>query len=366
MIIPEYVLIIASSGRMLAQAVKNAGLKSLVIDCFCDQDTQQYAVAFKHVSSLSEKQLPPVVDYFIQRYGVMHVIYGSGFEYYPESLRYLSNKLIVLGNSIDTFLRAQDKSGFFSSLDKLSIPYPEVCFVPPNNLDRWLVKPLQGQGGLGIQHYNPKQPAHSQVYWQKFQAGTQYSVLFLANGKKAQVIGFNTQWTIALSDDQEFIFSGIINSSDLLNEHKERIMDWLYKLVCEFSLRGLNSLDFMQVGDESFVLEINPRPSASMQLYDADLLIRHVKAIQGQLTDGAPSIEIYTGYQIVYAKQDVTIPDAFEWPDGCMDLPEFGVACRTGQPICSIIAHQKQASSVMNELRIKQLNLIKGFDTHGI
>ena len=119
----------------------------------------------------------------------------------------------------------------------------------------------------------------------------------------------------ALSENQEFIFSGIINSCDLLNEQKERITDWLKKLVPVFALKGLNSLDFIQADDKSLVLEINPRPSASMQLYDADLLSRHIKASLGELADYC-SHAGYTGYQIVYAEQDVIIPDGFEWPMG--------------------------------------------------
>ena len=169
-----------------------------------------------------------------------------------------------------------------------------------------------------------------------------------------------------MSNAQAFVFSGIINSYDLLDEHKVRITAWLHKLVCEFGLKGLNSLDFIRAGDKIFVLEINSRPSASMQLYDADLLTRHIKASQGELTDYMPSYAVYTGYQIVYAQQDVIIPDGFEWPDGCVDLPNFGVMCRTGQPVCSIIAHQKQAHLVMNALQIKQFNLQKVFNTHGI
>ncbi|MFI3178508.1 MAG: ATP-dependent carboxylate-amine ligase, partial [Methylococcaceae bacterium] len=86
MIIPEYVLIIANSGRMLVQAAKNVGLKPLVIDIFADIDTQQYAYAFQQVTSLSEQDLIPVIDHFIGIYGVESVIYGSGFEYYPHSL----------------------------------------------------------------------------------------------------------------------------------------------------------------------------------------------------------------------------------------------------------------------------------------
>jgi predicted ATP-grasp superfamily ATP-dependent carboligase len=363
--IPEYILIIASSGRMLAQAAKNAGFKTLVIDLFADLDTQYCAEVFKQIPSLAEEHLIPSVDYFIARYEVAYVIYGSGFEYYPESLLYLGSRMIVLGNLPDTFLMLNDKPAFFSSLDKLNIPYPEVRFSAPNSADNWLVKPMQGQGGLGIKRYHPEDPAESAVYWQKYQAGTQHSVLFLADGQQLQVIGFNTQWTISLSKNQEFIFSGIINSCNLLNGQKQLISDWLKKLVPLFALKGLNSLDFIQAGDESLVLEINPRPSASMQLYDADLLTGHIKASQGELTDYC-LLAGYTGYQIVYAGQDMLIPEAFAWPQWCMDLPQSGVMCRKGQPICSIIARQTRAQSVMNELLIKQLNLMKGFYPNGI
>jgi predicted ATP-grasp superfamily ATP-dependent carboligase len=150
-----------------------------------------------------------------------------------------------------------------------------------------------------------------------------------------------------------------------LNEQKKLIKGWLKKLVPVFALKGLNSLDFIQAGDKSFVLEINPRPSASMQLYDADLFNRHIKASQGELID-CRLHSGYTGYQIVYAEQDILIPEAFAWPPWCMDLPGFGVMCRKGQPICSIIAHKKRAQAVMNELSIKQLNLKKVFKSHGI
>ena len=358
--IPEYILIAASSGRMLAQAAKQAGLKPLVIDLFSDLDTQYCAEDFKRVSSLAEKHLSPAVDYFIERYAVGHIIFGSGFEYYPESLRYLSGRLILLGNQPDTFAKLHDKAAFFSNLDKLNIPYPDVCYSAPSSAANWLVKPMQGQGGLGIKRYHPEDSAGPAGYWQKFQAGTQHSVLFLADGQVTQVVGFNTQWPIRLSESQEFIFSGIINSCPLLNEQKERIAEWLRKLVPVYALKGLNSLDFIQAGVKSFVLEINPRPSAGMQLYDADLLNRHIKASQGVLSEGCRHSG-YTGYQIVYAKRDLVIPDGFEWPDGCMDLPESGLMCRTGQPICSIIAHKNQAQSVMDELLIKQLNLYKRF-----
>ena len=363
--LPEYILIVARSARMPAQAARAAGLKPLLIDLYADLDTQGYAQDFKQLPSLAAEHLMPAVDYFIERYAVTALIYGSGFESYPESLRYLAGRLRVLGNTPDTFIRLHDKPAFFAGLDQLNIPYPAVCFQPPDDEGHWLVKPMQAQGGVGIKRYHPNDGAEPAVYWQQYQPGAQHSVLFLADGQQAQVIGFNTQWTIDLGADRKFLFSGIINHCDLPAAQQQRVIGWLKKLVPLFSLKGLNSLDFIQSGDKVFALEINPRPSASMQLYDAELLMRHIKASMGELTD-YPDSYGYTGYQIVYAEQDIIIPDGFAWPDGCMDLPGDGVMCRKGQPICSIIAHQKRAPSVMDALLTQQLNLLKRFPPHGI
>ena len=79
-VIPEYILIIASSARMLAQAAKRANLKSLIIDLFADLDTISSAEDFNQVSSLTVECLAPVVDEFINRYAIKYMVYGSGFE----------------------------------------------------------------------------------------------------------------------------------------------------------------------------------------------------------------------------------------------------------------------------------------------
>lgn len=366
----DTVLVVAGSGRMLAQAAKSAGLKPLVIDLFGDLDTQAYAEDFRQVTSLAEPDLAPAVDYFIKHYAVAHVVYGSGFECHQESLYYLNNRLIMLGNAPDVFAAQLDKPAFFSVLDRLNIPYPEVVFDKPDCAGGWLLKPMRSQGGLGIKRYLVDDDEIAPVYWQKFQAGAACSALFLADGRQVQVIGFNSQWPIRLSGNQEFAFSGVINSVDLADRHKIEIMDWLKRMVLAFGLKGLNSLDFIHADGCSYVLETNPRPSASMQLYSQDLLTRHIQTcIGGQLPDYRSARLPQVGYQIVYAGHDLIIPDHFEWPSWCMDLPKPGNMCRAGQPICSIIAHQKNSQSVAEQLLAKQqfiINKLEGFDRHGI
>ncbi|MDO9422624.1 MAG: ATP-grasp domain-containing protein, partial [Methylobacter sp.] len=379
----ETILIVAHSGRMLAQAAKNAGLRPLVIDLFADLDTQSYAEDFRQVKSLAEQDLAPAVDYFIERYAVARVIYGSGFECFPQSLYYLNSRLMLLGNHPDVFAGQLDKRAFFSTLDRLNIPYPEVVFGAPAHFDHgragdWLLKPMQGQGGVGIKRCQVGDAVMASTYWQKFQAGTPHSVLFLADGKQVQVIGFNRQWSVRLSETREFVFSGVSNSCDPADAHQAVITDWLPKLVPAFALKGLNSLDFIHADDRSYVLEINPRPSASMQLYDENLLVRHIQSCV-EVAVGATSVALFlaagrlksplqlplqsspqseSGYQIVYAERNLTIPERFEWPEWCMDLPKSGSFIPTGQPICSIIAHQKDSRSAAVQLLIKQQLII--------
>ncbi len=359
---------------MLVQAANNAGLKPLVIDLFADLDTQTYAVDFKQITALTIECLTPVVDYFIQHYAVTEVIYGSGFEQHPNSLHYLHNRLTLLGNTPETFIKLQDKAHFFSVLNKLNIPYPETVFIAPNTTQDWLIKPKRGQGGVGIQRIRSTNlglyAKDTAVYWQKYQRGSQHSVLFLADGQQLQVIGFNTQWTTRLNGSDEFIFAGIMNYCKLTEAHKTRIIDWLSKLVPAFALKGLNSLDFIHDYGNSYILEINPRLSASLQLYEVDLLLRHIRVgttlMEQRLTPPPQSgYTGYTGYQIIYAEQDIQIPEGYIWENGTMDIPSAGAMCKTGQPICSIIAHHNQAHAVLNELNIKQHTIKKGLYTHG-
>jgi len=360
-----YVLVVASSARLLAQTASVAGFKPLVIDLFADLDTQQYAEDFKQITSLDVLHLKPAVDDFIKSYQVDKVVYGSGFEHHPESLCYLNSCLSLLGNTPEVFIGLHDKPAFFATLKHLAIPYPSIRFNQPDVHGNWLIKPMRGQGGMGIKHYLGEDVA-ADSYWQRYQTGKPYSVLFLADGLQVQVVGFNSQWTTRLDDSREFMFSGIINACELKVEQQSQVVDWLKKLVPLFELKGLNSLDFIHDGDSSWLLEINPRPPASMQLYEADLFKRHVRACLGELTHIHHKINGYTGYQVVYAQHDILIPNGFLWPDNCLDLPETGVICRAGQPICSIMCHKMQAHSVMSELQTQHINLQKRFSSWNI
>ena len=328
-------LIVATSGRMLAQAAQREGFDVLVIDCFADIDTSRYAKKIVRVDSLSIKNLTTALNEFTN-YEIAGVVYGSGFETCVESLYFLEKRFNVAGNSAAVFESVQNKQTFFAALDSLKIPYPETHFSFPNESKNWLSKPLRGQGGVGINSQK------KDIYWQHFYDGQAGSVLFLANGKTATIIGFNRQWT---RDD--FLFLGISNHSDLTDLQKTQIYSWLQSIVVHFNLRGLNSLDFIQTENEVFVLEVNPRPSASMQLYNALLFKAHL-TLETKFTRTTN----FSAYQIIYAYQTIIIPKNFVWLESCQDLPPTGVTIHKKQPICSMIAIGKTSNLALKKLKI--------------
>lgn len=366
----DTILVVATSGRMLAQSARRAGLNPIVIDLFNDQDTRELAADVRKVHHLGPAQISPVIDYYINRYGVRDVVYGSGVETCSGSLDLLAKKLGLKGNTIENLRPLLDKKQFFKWLTKLGIHYPEVSINSVKKGKDWLMKPLVGEGGFGIKHQKRSDQAGvsvncgdiaNHIYWQRHIDGIPMSVLFLANGKKAQIFGFNQQWTRGGG----FVFSGVINQAVLPSHHKKLIQGWVGDLVSVFALKGLSSLDFIWDGDRCWVLEVNPRPSASMILYDDDfakgLLFEHINACNGGSFHAVNKTGDVRACQILYSERERRIPADIHWPEWSMDRPAAGTLIRKDHPICSIIATGSRPQEVENKLQARQQIMINKF-----
>lgn len=354
----EPLLIIANSARMLAQSAQALGLKLVVIDCFNDLDTQQAALAVKQVACLSISQLQATIGELQQHYNLTAILYGSGFEQYPESLVYLAKQFTLLGNSPQAFAAVLNKRLFFATLAQLQISFPKTQFDAPHCLaqQRWLVKPFYSQGGLEINYYHSNamlKPA-SYYYWQHYQPGSAHSVLFLATNHSAQIIGWHQQWSDPLNVKAPFSFAGIMHSHQFSTAQRQQITNWVQQLTLAFGLTGLNSLDFILYQKQCYVLEINARPPASMQLYSAACLGQHLAVYfptASSLTCAPAFPYRYTAYQVVCAPQRTVIPLQFNWPTWCVDKPQSNTIIDTTRPICSIMAHAQCARTAIALVR---------------
>src|SRR5262249_31125487 len=94
-------------------------------------------------------------------------------------------------------------------------------------------------------------------------------------------------------------------------------------------------------GDEFWILEINPRSGATLDIFEADgasLFSLHMEACAGNLIDHAPHLDGAKASAIFYADRDVIAPERFEWPTWSADRPNAGIAIRGGEPLCTVHA----------------------------
>lgn len=347
------ILIVAKSGRMLAQGAKDAGLAPLVIDCFGDRDTQLLSLATVKVDSLALDCLSAACSSLNKKYQITHAVYGSGLEAQPKSLAYLQQQYKVLGNTLAVWLAIQHKSHFFSRLQQLHIRHPSVSFQAPKTAAGWLLKPKQNEGGVGIRRYKKEAVSARLYYWQKAVAGLAMSALFIADGQQGFICGLHKQRVLTVGQD-EFIFCGISSQPDISAAILHTVRLWVNKLVPAFGLQGINSLDFMLDGDACTLLEVNPRPSASMQLYPENLFAQHLHCCLGGSLEPPAIVPAYRGYNIVFARHRLRVKAAIQWPKWVLDLPLSGAIIHPGLPICSIIAGGANEQQLEHKLSLRE------------
>lgn len=356
----EPIVIAALSGRALAESARRGCMQATVLDGFADSDTRANA----HHVCLVRQENYGLCSYSLQQQlqslpgSVARggLVFGGGLERAVDVLEAWGHFYPVYGNSAEVLRCVNHARQFFSLLDTLRIPYPETRFTPPDKEpSAWLVKQQRATGGLHIRHFYPgmddDNPDH---YFQRFVMGTPISLLFLANGEDIYVIGFNTQW-ITAQDDRPFVYRGAINRTTLSVDQENEIKGYAKQLTRALSLRGLNTLDCMLTMNGLQVLELNPRPGATLSLYDADikqgLIRKHIEACHGKLPMKSMHLPgRVRAHEIVYALHPVEIMDDFQWPECSADRPMPGTCIETGRPVCSVQAEANDVSTIRKKL----------------
>ena len=350
------IIIAAISSRAHVQAALEAGFEVIAIDAFCDVDTQNLAQKIFQVDAANGKfnaqQLLNAVDQ-INVAKCMGFCYGAGFEAQPDLLVIIAQRLPLIGNSAVIINSIKMPHIFFSLCDSLKMAYPATQFERPINCLGWLQKQIGGSGGAHIKQVLPLDIASDKLhYYQKNQAGTPYSCLFLADGSNSQVMGFNQQWCEP-STLLPYRFGGVVSHANLSNAIKSQLEQFVQAATQYFGLRGINSCDFLVHDDSIFMLEINPRLSASLQLYRAqkgNLFAAHVQACLGQLIDWPIVDKKSRAMQIIYANKTAQVPPNMDWPDWVCDIPQPNTEIAAGQPICTVLAQARTAKSAKKKL----------------
>ena len=286
------------------------------------------------------------------------VVYGASFENHPVLVERLAERHALLGNTPDTLRAVRDPARLGAVLRDAGLALPSLAPT------RGLRKPLRGGGGTRVRDWRGgRLPAGT--YAQERIDGLPCSAAAVADGRDAVVLGTSEQ----LVGERAFGVRGYRWCGNLtpprLPPRERRALLEQARAICSclaaaFALRGLFGVDFIWDGEHAWTHEVNPRPTASLETIATAHGVRpfaaHVEACGGRLP-APPSTAgpvAAAGKAIVYASEDVRVPDTRDWVDrGIRDVPHPDEAIPTGHPVCTLIATGPSPAAVLTGLEAR-------------
>ncbi len=368
----ETLLIVGASARAAAFSALRAGLRTECADLFADTDL----VAACSVERIAPNAYPHgFLDIAaVNRAGPW--LYAGGLENHPNLVESLSQRRRLWGNSAAVLrvVRAPDQVAVM--LRKAGWPCLEVRpHAPPPANGKWLVKPLAGAGGAGIERWmGGRTKTRRAVYWQEFLEGEACAAVYVGDGRSARLLGVTRQlvgadWLHA----GEFRYCGSIGPLVLDEATRVAFEEQGNALTGGCGLLGLFGVDCVLRERIPYPVEINPRYTASVEVLEHATGIRAL-ALHRQVFEPhaapefpAPAVAPAIGKAILFARDNLTFPQTGPWDDsasgGIGELPEFadiprgGEVVPAGRPVLTFFAVGRNLGACETALRAQAVRL---------
>ncbi|MET0408699.1 MAG: ATP-grasp domain-containing protein [Hyphomicrobium sp.] len=340
----DTVLIAAFSGRSLAQSARRAGYRPLVVDAFGDLDTREAADDYRVIDGAMQTgfRTKPLIAALNDLSASAEtppigLVLGSGFEDKLRLIEALGSRFRLHGADAATYKACKDPSSFFATLDRLGIAHPETQISPPADATGWISKRIGGSGGRHIRVCRGASHSKPRRYFQRQLTGDRISVsgAFLSPGV---LLTLTRQW-IAPSAEYPFRFGGAVSAPEIAPDLRSRLVEGAAAVGEAFALKGLASFDFIIENGVPHLLEVNPRPGASLDLLDdgGGIFFRaHIAANLGEPLK--PDLNMERGAKavaILHADRgDLTIGHT-PWPEWSADRPPPATFVPCGAPLAT-------------------------------
>jgi predicted ATP-grasp superfamily ATP-dependent carboligase len=350
----ETILIAAFSGRALAESARRAGYSPLVADAFGDLDTRTATADFRVIDGAVEtgfntKKVVAALESLAAAApsAPRGLVLGSGFEDKQRLVAALGNRFRLLGSSAETIAACKDPVRFFATLDELGIPHPETRLAPPDDPTGWITKRVGGSGGRHIRVCPSRPSAKPRRYFQKQLSGERLSVGGLFGGG-APMLALTRQW-ISPTAEQPFRFGGAVSKPEIGEALSRQLEDVAARVGAALNLVGMASFDFIVNDATTSLLEVNPRPGASLDVLDGEqgfLFAAHVAAsLGGALLPPPPPDRKAKAMAILHADRGALTLGPTPWPDWSADRGAPGTFVPRGAPLATAFAEAPTADA---------------------
>ena len=368
-------IIIGASARAAAFSAHRAGYTPYWLDQFGDEDLRQRFPG--RIISAYPKQVVELIDQAPDA----PFIYTGALENHPGVLDELCRRRTLLGNPVPVCSGVRDPFLLFEALRRNDIACPEFRMVergrtpaynmrghvlnPSPHLDGWLVKPLRSAGGMGIERYNG-QPADERYYLQQYLTGESCSAVFVGAQGRCRLLGVTRQLVgVPEFHAGEFSYCGSIGPLEL-NEADNLQWRRIGEVIAgEFNLTGLFGVDAIKQQDGIYLVEVNPRYTASVEALELVLDLQAVK-LHCYACEGRP-IEMETraarrfiGKAILFAPEDLVFREFAQEGFSIADVPARGAEIKQGHPVLTVMVTGTDVDSISGELKQAAQRIMKG------
>jgi predicted ATP-grasp superfamily ATP-dependent carboligase len=355
-------------------------------DLFADVDLRRVAASVVQVSGAASAcgtaapGYPAAIPAAVAAFPPAPCVYTGGLENHPEVLEAIAARRPLAGTAAANVRSVRDPCRLAAAVRAAGASFPETHTMPAAlPLDgSFLVKPVASAGGRGIARWiAAASPSVARpIHWQRFVAGECWSAAFIADGRTSRLLTTSAQlngrrWCGA----RPFAYCGSIDRPlDLVEPWLRTRLETLGASLAEsFGLVGLFGIDLI-LDDRGglHVLEVNPRPTASMELHEratgVPLLRLHLAACGFAApapSDHVPTASTTWSKAIAFAgrRHATTAPPteliedrAADWTaaDGMpaiADIPCPGQRLPAGGPLVTVFARGDTAADSLAILR---------------
>ncbi len=354
---------------MLADLALRDGQRVVAFDLFGDLDLRRSGA---RVEALPGGRLTMLVDAALE-VRARGVVYGASFENHPALVARLAERHVLLGNAPATLRAVRDPRRLAAALYDADLLYPRTfATAPSERAGRWLRKPLRGGGGTGVREWRGGAlPAG--MFVQERIEGLACSAAAVGDGVDAVVLGICEQ----LAGRPAFGVRGYRWCGNLVPPRlplgEVEALLGQARAICSclaaaFALRGLFGVDVVWDGERAWTIEVNPRPTASLEAieaaYGVGVFDAHLRACAGAL----PGIEAErlraAGKAVLFATEDVVVGDSVRWLEhGVRDVPHPGERIAAGHPVCTLVTTATTPQDALAGLEEEAARLRAELDT---
>lgn len=359
--------IVGASVRGAAFSALRGGFEAVAADMFADADLA------RHVEVTQIDPYPAGLPAWLEGIDCDAWLYTGALENHAELVDALGRIKPLVGNTAAALRVLRDPQAMRRAADAAGLGSPEICTQTPTPQrgEAWLCKTYRGASGTGVWRLDGAEAAERArregAVLQRYVAGEPASAIFVVSANAAALLGVTRQLLRGGEHPWQYVGSvGPLVCSPAI----EGQLAGVGKMLHGLGARGIVGVDLVLADERAWIIEINPRYTASVEILErysgTSAVAAHVAAcdpglaMQPPAASAAATGQVYAK-RILFASRDVQVSRAFhDWAmersslelRECLlaDIPHAGEVILAGRPVLTVFGVGGVEADAIGEL----------------